>query len=111
MPKKLNPGETVPRARVVTDFRKLNESLVRTPYPVPKIRDLRQTLEGFKYGSSLDLTQGYYQMPLDDASKKLCTMVLPFGKFEYQSLPMGICVAGDIFQERMNELLGHLTLC
>ena len=108
VPKKLNPGETVLRARVVTDFRKLNESLVRAPYPVPKIRELLQTLEGFKYGSSLDLTQGYYQMPLDDESKKLCTMVLPFGKFEYQSLPMGICIAGDVFQERMNELLGHL---
>lgn len=106
--KKLNPGETTPRARVVTDFRKLNECLVRHPYPVPNIRDLLQTLEGFQYGTSLDLTQGYYQMPLDEESKKMCTMVLPFGKFEYQALPMGICVAGDIFQERMNELLGHL---
>ncbi len=47
-------------------------------------------------------------MPLDDAAKKMCTIILPFGKFEYQVLPMGICIAGDVFQERMNELLGHL---
>ena len=106
--KKLNPGETVARARTVTDFRKLNECLVRHPYPVPSIQNLLQTLEGFKYGTSLDLVQGYYQMPLDEESKKLCTIVLPFGKFEYQVLPMGICIAGDVFQERMNELFGHL---
>ena len=108
VPKKLNPGETTPKARVVSDFRKLNECLVRHPYPVPKIQHTLQTLEGFMYGTSLDLIQGYYQMPLDGPSKKKCTIVLPWGKYEYQVLPMGICVAGDIFQERMNELLGHL---
>lgn len=108
VPKKLNPGETTPKARVVSDFRKLNECLVRHPYPVPTIQHTLQTLEGFMYGTSLDLVQGYYQMPLDDASKKKCTIVLPWGKYEYQVLPMGICVAGDVFQERMNELLGHL---
>jgi len=77
---------------------------------VPSIQNLLQTLEGFKFGTSLDLVQGYYQMPLhvDEESKKMCTIVLPFGKFEYQVLPMGICIAGDVFQERMNELFGHL---
>ena len=108
VPKKLNPGQTVPSARFVSDFRKLNEQLVRHPYPVPKIQHLLQNLEGFKYGTSLDLVQGYYQMPLDDESRKLATIILPFGKFEYTRMPMGIKVAGDIFQQRMNELLGHL---
>lgn len=66
------------------------------------------TLESFRYSTSLDLVQGYYQMPLDDESRKLATIVLPFGKYEYTVLPMGIKVAGDIFQQRMNDLLGHL---
>ncbi len=46
VPKKLNEGETIPKARVVSDFRKLNESLVRHPYPVPKIQHTLQSLEG-----------------------------------------------------------------
>ena len=108
VPKKLNPGQTIPTARVVSDFRKLNEVLVRHPYPVPKIQHLLMTLESFRYSTSLDLVQGYYQMPLDDESRKLATIVLPFGKYEYTVLPMGIKVAGDIFQQRMNDLLGHL---
>ena len=36
--------------------------------------------------------------------KKLCTILLPRGKYEYQKLPMGLCNSPDIFQEKMNEL-------
>ena len=98
VPKKLNVGQTVPSARVVCDFRKLNEMIVRHPYPIPKIQSLLMGLENFKYGTSLDLVQGYYQMPLDDEARKLATIVLPFGKYEYTVLPMGIKIAGDVFQ-------------
>ena len=108
VPKKLNVGQDKPTARVVVDFRKVNEMIVRYPYPVPKIQHLLMTLEGFTYATSLDLIQGYHQIPLDDAAKKICTIVLPWGKYEYTRLPMGIKLAGDAFQQRMNDLLGHL---
>jgi hypothetical protein len=108
VPKKLNVGQDIPAARVVVDFRRVNEMIVRYPYPVPKIQHLLMTLEGFQYATSLDLIQGYHQMPLDDNAKKICTIVLPWGKYEYTRLPMGIKLAGDAFQQRMNDLLGHL---
>ena len=38
----------------------------------------------------------------------MCTIVLPWGKYEYQKLPMGLCNSPDIFQEHMSELLGDL---
>ena len=47
---------------------------------------------------------GYYHIELCPNSKKLCTIVLPWGKYEYQKLPMGLCNSPDIFQEKMNEL-------
>ena len=47
---------------------------------------------------------GYYHIKLCPMSRKLCTIVLPWGKFEYQKLPMGLCNSPDIFQEKMNEL-------
>ena len=108
VPKKLNVGQTTPTARVVVDFRRVNTLIKRYPYPVPKITDLLMSLEGFHLATSLDLIQGYHQILLDDEARKICTIVLPWGKYEYTRLPMGIKLAGDAFQQRMNDLLGHL---
>ena len=60
------------------------------------------------YGTSLDLNMGYYHIELSPNSKKLCTIVLPWGKYEYQRLPMGLCNSPDIFQERMSTLMQDL---
>ena len=46
---------------------------------------------------------GYYHIELDSQSKQSCTTVLPWSKYEYQELPMGLCNNPDICQEKMNE--------
>jgi hypothetical protein len=58
---------------------KLNVNLI-----IPKIQDLILKLEGFQYATSLDLNMDYYHMELTPFSKQLCTIILPFGKYEYQ---------------------------
>jgi hypothetical protein len=65
-------------------------------------------LEGFQYATSLDLNMGYYHIELNPDSKKYCTIVMPFGKYEYQRIPMGLCNSPDIFQEKMSELMEGL---
>ena len=47
---------------------------------------------------------GYYHIQLHPDSRKLCTIVLPWGKYEYNKLPVGLNNSPDIFQEKMNEL-------
>lgn len=94
--------------RVITDFRELNKRIKRLPYPLPKIQDLLLKLEGFTYGTSLDLNMGYYHIELHPFSSQLCTFVLPWGKYEYTRLPMGLCNSPDIFQEKMSELMAGL---
>ena len=61
-------------------------------------------LEGFRYGTTLDLNMGYYHIELSAKSKELCTIVTQWGKYEYQQLTMGLCNSPDIFQEKMSEL-------
>jgi len=97
--------------RVLTDFRRLNAVLKRHPFPLPKISDLLLKLQGFKYATALDLSMGYYHIPLSENSQKLCTTVLPWGKYRYKRLPMGISSAPDIFQHIMHDILGDLDFC
>merc|ERR1712115_31318 len=91
--------------RFITDFREINKRVKRNPFPLPKIQDMLLKLEGFMYATSLDLNMGYYHIKLDIDSRKLCTIVLPWGKYEYNALPMGLCSSCDIFQEKMSELM------
>ena len=72
---------------------------------MPKINDLLQKLEGFYLATLLDLNIGYYHIELTPEASKLCTIVLPWGKYEYLRLPMGLCNSPDIFQEKMSELM------
>jgi hypothetical protein len=51
---------------------------------------------------------GYYHIPLDQYSQKLCTTILPWGKYHYLRLPMGIKNSPDIFQNIMADHLGDL---
>lgn len=92
------------KVRFITDLRELNKRIKRKPYPIPKVQDMMLQLKGFQWATALDLNMGYYHVELAPASKKLCTIVLPFGKFEYQRLPQGCSVGPDIFQEKMSEL-------
>jgi len=94
--------------RFISDFRQLNQRIKRQPHPIPKIQDLLLKLEGFTYATSLDLNMGYYHIELTPNSKRLCTIVLPWGKYEYQRLPMGLCNSPDIFQEKMSVLMEGL---
>jgi hypothetical protein len=52
-------------------------------------------MEGFYFASELDSNMGYYHIKLDaDAdAQKLCTIVFPWGKYKYKSLPMVIKIA------------------
>ena len=64
----------------ISDFRELNKRIKRKPFPIPKIQDLMQKLEGFQYGTSLDLNMGYYHIELSPASKKIMYHCLALGQ-------------------------------
>ena len=91
--------------RSLADLRELNKRIRRHPFPIPKIQDMLQKLEGFMWATSPDLNMGYYHIKLTPNASRLCTVVLPRGKYEYLRLPMGLCNSPDIFQEKMSELM------
>jgi hypothetical protein len=94
--------------RSLADLREVNKVIKRKPFPLPKITDMLQKLEGFMYATSLDLNMGNYHMLLTPFSSRLCTIVLPWGKYEHCRLPMGLSISPDVFQEKMSELMSGL---
>jgi hypothetical protein len=61
---------------------------------------------------TLDLNLGNYHIKLSRSSKHLCTIVMPYSKYKYQCLAMGLCNSPDIFQERMYKIFSDLEyLC
>jgi hypothetical protein len=95
--------------RFISNFCELNKRIRWKPFPIPKIQDMLLKLEGFKYATSLYLNMGYYHIELSPHSKRLCTIILPWGKYEYQCLPMGFCNSPDIVQEKMSTLMQDLV--
>ena len=51
---------------------------------------------------------GFYHIELTPNSSALCTIVLPWGKYEYLKLPMGLSNSPDVFQEKMGDLFSDL---
>ncbi len=51
---------------------------------------------------------GYYTIPLEADAQKIYTIILPWGKYSYQRLPMGMVGSPDIFQEKMSDLMRSL---
>ena len=92
----------------MTYYHRLNQKLVRNPYPLPIIGNTMQQLEGFQFAAASDLTMGGCSIRLFPASLDMATIFTEFGIFGYNFLPMGMCASGDIFQAKVYEIIGDI---
>ena len=56
----------------------------------------------------LDCKKGYWHQQLDEESSYLMTFNTEFGRYRYTVMPFGATVAGDVFQRKLDQCLGHL---
>ena len=71
---------------------------------MPKINEMLLKLEGFQYDTSLDLNIRYYHIRLSKNASNLCKIILPWEKYRYKCLKMGVANSPAIFQQKMNDL-------
>ncbi len=90
--------------RFCNDFRHLNEVSEFDGYPMPRKDELLDRLGRARYISTLDLTKGYWQVPLSKTAKPKTAFSTPSGHWQYRTLPFGLHGAPATFQ-RMMEIL------
>ena len=91
--------------RFCNDFRKLNEISKFDAYPMPRIDELIERLGTVRYISTLDLTKGYWQVPLAPEAQEKTAFATPDGLFHYRKLPFGLHGAPPTFQRLMDRVL------
>ncbi|GBN64084.1 Transposon Ty3-G Gag-Pol polyprotein [Araneus ventricosus] len=92
-------------ARPGIDYRRLNK-VTRTQYfPLPNIDELIEKVSAAKYISVLDLTRGYWQIPLSPRAQRCAAFVTTFGTFRPLRLPFGLKNAPYYFSRLMASLL------
>ena len=69
-----------------------------------EINETLLKLEDFQYFMLLDLSMGYHHIRISKNSSTLCTVILLWGGYRSQSLPMGVANSRDILQHKMNDL-------
>lgn len=93
--------------RLCVDFRALNRKTVKDHFPMPRIDDQLDLLNGNKYFSSLDLASGYYQIPVRTDSRHLTAFVTPDGLYQFKKMPFGLVNSPSVFQRTINKVLGN----
>ena len=96
--------------RLCVDMRKLNERTKVTYFPLPLLEDVFQTVSENNPSifSSLDMSSGFYQIPLDEASKPKTAFVTHRGNYQFKRMPFGISNAPASYQALMAKVLRNI---
>ena len=91
--------------RFCVDFRKLNSGTIPDSFPMARIDDLIDKVGHANFMTKLDLSRGYWQIPMDPDSIPMTAFVTPHGLFQWKVMPFGLRNAPATFERVVKRIL------
>ena len=99
------------KARMVINYKKLNDNTVFDGYYIPNKTVLFNKIQGATWFSKMDCKSGYWQIKMEEESISLTAFSAPQGHYEWLVMPFGLKNAPQIFQRRMDNIFRELNHC
>lgn len=96
--------------RLCVNYTRLNKVTKPDPYPMPRIDELLDGLGAARFITMLDLTKGYWQVPVSPDSIPKNSFVTKMGKYQFKTMPFWLVGAPATFQCMMNSELADVQL-
>nr|GEX47881.1 putative reverse transcriptase domain-containing protein [Tanacetum cinerariifolium] len=90
--------------RMCIDYRELNKLTIKNCYPLPRIEDLFDLLQGSRYLSKIDIRSGYHQLRVREEDIPRTAFRTRYEHFEFTVMPFGLTNAPAVFMDLMNRV-------